>query len=74
MAAKSILDQTLKKLSSNAFATNDEKFNGQRIKLIERINSLFEEIAIIRKSKPKKKIESVVNDEESRHIVHPRHE
>ncbi len=42
MAAKSILDQTLKKLSSNAFTTNDENVNGQRIKLIERINTLFE--------------------------------
>lgn len=41
MAAKAILDQTLKKLESNIFATNDETVITQRTRLIERINTLF---------------------------------
>lgn len=62
MAAKSILDQTLKKLESNMFATSDQGVLAQRTRLIQRINNLFEEIAKIRKSKSKKKLEDNHND------------
>jgi hypothetical protein len=64
MAAKSILDQTLKKLQLNVFVTNDENVNDRRRKLIEKINNLFEKIAVIRKSKSKKKSETNLKDEE----------
>lgn len=73
MSAKSILDQTLKKLESNVFATNDESIIGQRKKLIERINQLMESIAVIRKSKSKKIIEENQKDEENPQKILTKH-